>query len=282
VVGASRTGATGAPTAFRWKNGTLTSLGVLSGGESVAYASSSDGAVVVGDARLSATQTVGFRWSSNNIEALELASYGTYSTARDISDDGSVIVGWGDRDLEQRALVWTNLVVATRGSIDPLYFNAVTPSGSIYAGKMVSAPMVYESSSTELGLLNGYTGGEVLALTQSGSTRGVGYLNGGSNERAVRWTLGGDAVDLGTLAGASRALGISADGTTIVGTSNNQAFIWDSDNGMRALETVLSDAGVDLDGWALQSATGVSADGETVVGNGTHGSVTEAFRAVLP
>lgn len=281
VVGASRTGSAGAPTAFRWKNGTLTNLGVL-GGESIAYATSSDGSVVVGDGRLDATHTVGFRWSSNTITALDLASYGTYSTARDISDDGSVIVGWGDRDAEHRGLVWTNLVVATRGSIDPLYFNAVTPSGSIYAGKMFSTPMTYQSSETQLGLLNGYTGGEVLTLTASGSTRGAGFLNGGTNDRAVRWTLGGEAVDVGTLSGASRALAISADGSVIVGVSNNQAFIWDSSNGIRALTTVLSNAGVDLDDWVLQSATGISANGKTVAGYGAHGGTTEAFVATLP
>ncbi len=118
--------------------------------------------------------------------ALPLASYGTYSTARDISDDGSVIVGWGDRDGEHRGLVWTNQVVATRGSIDPLYFNTVTPNGSILGGKAVNSPMIYDSASTQLGLLTGYTGGEVLSLTASGSTRGVGYLNGASNDRAVR------------------------------------------------------------------------------------------------
>jgi uncharacterized membrane protein len=133
-----------------------------------------------------------------------------------------------------------------------------------------------------LGLITGYTGGELLSLTASGSTRGAGFLNGGTNDRAVRWTLGGDAIDLGTLSGASRALAISSDGAVIVGVSNNQAFIWDSNNGMRALGTVLSGAGVDLDNWVLQSATGVSADGKTVAGYGTHGGTTEAFVVTVP
>jgi len=212
---------------------------------------------------------------------LELAPYGTYSRARDISDDGSRIVGWGDRDTEHRGLVWTNQVVSAISSFDPLYFNAVTPDGSVYGGKIVSDPMIYTTSSTQLGLLNGYSDGELLGLTASGSTRGVGFLVGMS-DRAVRWTLGGDAIDLGTLSGASRALAVSADGSIVVGTSGSQAFIWDSENGIRSLATVLDDAGVNLSNWVLQSATGVSANGKTIAGYGTHGGTTEAFVAVMP
>src|SRR5690606_32226330 len=138
------------------------------------------------------------------------------------------------------------------------------------------------TSSTVFGLLNGYTGGEFTSLTGTGTTRGAGFLVSTTNDRAVRWTAGGSAMDLGTLSGSSRALSISADGSIIVGTSGNQAFIWDELNGMRSLATVLTGAGVSLSGWSLQSATGVSANGKTIVGYGTHNGVTEGFIAVLP
>jgi len=284
VVGASRSGtsATG-NRAIRWRNGSLTDLGLPTGANSAtAFAASSNGNVVIGDAVLSGGGTQGFRWSGGTIALLPLASYGTYSTARDISDNGNVIVGWGDRDTEHRALVWTNQVAATYGSIDPLYFNAVTPDGSLFGGRMVNSPATHSTSSTVFGLLNGYTGGEFTSLTGTGTTRGAGFLVSTTNDRAVRWTAGGSAMDLGTLSGSSRALSISADGSIIVGTSGNQAFIWDELNGMRSLATVLTGAGVSLSGWSLQSATGVSANGKTIVGYGTHNGVTEGFIAALP
>lgn len=51
---------------------------------------------------------------------------------------------------------------------------------------------------------------------------------------------------------------------------------------MRSLQTVLTDAGVDLTGWELVDATGISADGPTVVGIALNPSeLPEAFVAVI-
>lgn len=281
VVGASYS-ANGASLAFRWRReGGIQSLGAPDGAtDSVAYATNSNGDVVVGDATRSG-DSLAFLWEGSMTE-LPLADFGTYGVARDVSDDGQVVVGWGDRDGEHRALVWTSGNVDTFGSIDAYYFNAVRPDGNVFAGKAISSPLVYDSGATVAGLLTGYTGGEVLGLTANGSTRGVGYLFSGVNERAVRWTLGGDAFDLGTLSGDSRALAVSANGAIIVGTSANQAFIWDSENGIRSLTDVLDDAGVNLSGWSLASATGISADGSTIVGYGIHNGSQEAFVTKLP
>lgn len=71
----------------------------------------------------------------------------------------------------------------------------------------------------------------------------------------------------------SEAYSVSADGSVVVGVSGNEAFIWDSANGMRSLQTVLtSDFGLDLAGWHLRGATGISADGQTIVGYGNNPS----------
>jgi hypothetical protein len=58
-------------------------------------------------------------------------------------------------------------------------------------------------------------------------------------------------MGLGDLAGLtfdSRAWGVSADGSTVVGVSAAtmvyDAFIWDATHGMRRLDQVLSDAGL--------------------------------------
>ena len=94
---------------------------------------------------------------------------------------------------------------------------------------------------------------------------------------------------LGDLPGgsfSSEARAVSADGTVVVGrgatASGNRAFVWDAANGMRSLQTVLADAGVDLTGWQLIDATAISADGTTVVGTALNPSqLPEAFVAAI-
>ncbi|WP_072927563.1 PEP-CTERM sorting domain-containing protein [Microcystis aeruginosa] len=110
-----------------------------------------------------------------------------------------------------------------------------------------------------------------------------------SPTEAFRWTQGTGMVGLGFLPGGgpsanlnagSNALGISADGSVVVGYSNipnvnggyggYEAFRWTQATGMVGLG--------DLPGGIFDSkATGVSADGSVVVGNGT-GFYGTAFR----
>jgi probable HAF family extracellular repeat protein len=95
--------------------------------------------------------------------------------------------------------------------------------------------------------------------------------SGSSTYQAYRWTQTGGMIGLGYLPGASEsyAYGMSADGSVIVGESGGKAFIWDSTNGMRSLEYVLSTIyGLNLSGWTLSDAWDVSSDGKTIVGFG--------------
>jgi probable HAF family extracellular repeat protein len=89
-----------------------------------------------------------------------------------------------------------------------------------------------------------------------------------SPQRAIRWNLAaGTGTYLGSLNpsdpvfGSSTAFGISADGTYVVGTSNNNAFIWSAATGMQTVG-VLGTPGFGNSGYG----TAVSADGNTVVG----------------
>jgi probable HAF family extracellular repeat protein len=63
--------------------------------------------------------------------------------------------------------------------------------------------------------------------------------------------------------GSSFASGISADGSTVVGVSDNQAFLWTQSTGMRALDF--------LSGANYGESAGISADGTTVVGFNAYG-----------
>jgi hypothetical protein len=98
-------------------------------------------------------------------------------------------------------------------------------------------------------------------------------------------------VGLGDLTGgsfSSQAVGISADGSTVVGqgssASGNAAFLWDATNGMRELDQILANEfGLDLTGWTLHEAYGISDDGRTIVGYGTNPSgYGEAWLATIP
>jgi hypothetical protein len=92
-------------------------------------------------------------------------------------------------------------------------------------------------------------------------------------------------VGLGALPGGefhSTARAVSADGSVIVGRGitsfdqpNDEAFIWDEMNGMRRVEDVLTDAGLDLTGWKLKSAHGVSDDGNVIGGWGINPAGSE-------
>jgi len=110
---------------------------------------------------------------------------------------------------------------------------------------------------------------------------------------AFRWTEETGLVGLGDLPGGgidSRAHGVSADGAVIVGWAEAEspvgktAFVWDAEQGMRALQDVLvHECQLDLEGWALEEAHGVSDDGFTVVGWGYNPvGDKEAWIAVIP
>ena len=61
-----------------------------------------------------------------------------------------------------------------------------------------------------------------------------------------------------------------------------RAMFWDAEHGMRIVQDVLEDLGVDMTGWWLTEAWGVSTNGPTMVGRGRHNGQEEAWIAVLP
>ena len=80
-----------------------------------------------------------------------------------------------------------------------------------------------------------------------------------------------------------RALGVSADGSVIVGGGGILTSIWDEVNGSRSIRKILEDSGIDLSGWVLDHASDVSADGTVITGRGVNpDGFDEAWIATIP
>lgn len=109
----------------------------------------------------------------------------------------------------------------------------------------------------------------------------VGKGTSDSGQEAFRWEAG-QMIGLGDLpegAFSSAAFGVSGDGSIIVGTGStaasdrprNEAFIWNSVNGMLGLQNVLEDhMGLDLPGWTLTAAQDISYHSRVITGYGTN------------
>ncbi len=237
-------------------------LGAFGGpaGTSSALGVNIDGAVVVGASTLTTageSPWQAFRWT----EALGLQNLGSispnsYSEARATSHDGTVVVGG------------TYVPAPKVGDYDVFHaFRWVLSNPATGAGVFTDlGPATYEA----------------WAVNNDGSV-----VVGIGNRHAFRWTQAGGAVDLGVLPGHtnSMATAVSADGKVVVGISSSnfitptfpvagpqfdrngsRAFRWTQATGMRDLNTLLADTGVDLTGVTLIAALGLSHDGKTISG----------------
>jgi probable HAF family extracellular repeat protein len=306
IVGYVPQGRTDEQEAFRWtKASGMVGLGYLPSASygSAAWATNADGKVVVGNAVHQNCQGCGgtrraSRWQARlSIEDLPFVAGHYNGYANGVSADGSVVVGfsYGSPSSETRWMRWTKQ--AGPEDLGDGYATGVSADGRTIVGIAYDQrPQAMRWTEHEgrimLGGVEPYWDSAAAAVNADGSIV-VGWSVGPSGSRAFRWQKGTGALSLGTLPGDnySVASATSADGAVVVGDSApstappspTRAVLWDETDGMRAIETLLEEAAVDLAGWQLVHASGVSMNGKVVTGWGTNPSgAVESWIARLP
>lgn len=231
----------------RWTEATgVEPLGFLTSGVSA------DGSIVVGNSNNNDSEAA-VRWTQENgIETLGDSS-GSESRSFAISGDGSAIVGnFKNANGQTEAFRWTekNGIQGLGSFITEVYVvseaNGVSADGSVVVGRSLSGNNLDEPLKAT----------EAFRWTEKDGLQALGGFEPANNSFFY-----------------SSAFDVSADGLTIIGESNSangtEPFIWDSDNGIRALREVLTDDyELDLTGWSLTQANAISDDGLTIVGSG--------------
>lgn len=244
--------------AFRWTategmRGLGTLDGDVTGAFSVAYATSADGDVVVGQSR-SVSGPEAFYWTASDgmVGLGDLPGGDFTSLANDVTGNGSVVVGWSASTLSQEAFRWTK----TDGMIG---------LGTLLGGSYSVADAISLDGSTIVG--------------RGDSINGI--------EEAFYWTASEGLVGLGDLPGgtfSSAAYGVTRNGDIIVGRGNSvagsEAVVWGIDREIKSVAQLLTEEGIDLNGWHLISALDISENG-VITGAATSPNGSEAYIARL-
>jgi probable HAF family extracellular repeat protein len=282
VVGISHTGTWFEAVRWTFPRG-IESLGL--GQPSQAYGASFDGSVIAGYRPVEMGQVLGepVRWTATGVLGLgDLPGGLIGGDARDVSADGSVVVGSSSSARGGEAFRWTagtglvGLGLMPGSNLRTLA-TAVSADGAVIvgSGRTVPDPDLGEQAfrwSAQTGIvgLGDLPGGVFFSEAFDVSADGSVVVGRSATDRpdyfAFRWSESTGMVELPPTADGvpfRSAEAVSGDGNVIVGPG---AFVWDEFHGTRVLADIVAAQGVDLDGWTLDVARGVSHDGLTVVG----------------
>jgi uncharacterized membrane protein len=269
--------------AFVWRRGTgVTTLASPLPRDTRALAISPDGSHAAGWSFPTFTLSRMTRWNLASNTFDHPAAAGLTSEGNAISNGGRYVAG----SFDARPVRWDSLTnsvdVLTNGSI---YSSGrafdITPDGSTITGDAAMAggnakTFRWTASSGLVAMpdVPGSVGSTGSTISADGLAIGVTVTypdlpSGESNLGAFRWSMASGLTDLGRLPGSSFAspLGISGDGSILVGNSGGNAFLWTQATGMLDLNVYLPALGIDLDRVHLQQAISISADGRTIVGD---------------
>lgn len=255
----------------------------------------------------------GVRWDPSGTPHVQNeTAFGSHTSLNAINYDGTVAGGFMNQDffpeMTADAAVWTESggVQNVGGLPDGnryASFSDVTNDGSTFVGfasDTLQRPVAWDNDNgfQVLGSVPESTGaGMAISIAPYGGVI-TGALEVGPGNHPAYWDAGGNAhlINLWDGYTVGEALGVTGDGSTIVGNwretpysteSESLAFIWDEDNGARPLQDVLmNDYGMDLGGWTLNHLADITPDGLFMVGTGTNpNGDLEAFKismATLP
>lgn len=239
-----------------------TNLGGLPGSpddtESTGYGINGDGTAVVGLVWTGSWDAEAFLWTAAD-GMVSLGSPATAnSRANDISDSGSVVVGWWESETTgcRRPARWID-----GGPVD-LFLgddicgeaNAVSADGTVVVGQAVVPGVDF------------YT-----AFRFSDVSGWIDLGKMGSSETAVSLATG--IAENGTIVGL--------DGSEVYGIW--RGFIWTPLGGMRLLSDYFTDIGVDYFPYGIREVREISLDGATIIGSvsNTTGGL-QGFVATIP
>jgi uncharacterized membrane protein len=248
VAGSLQTGVGGLPQATRWVNGVLEFIGP-DGMRSNAYDTSNDGAVIVGEVGPDVNNLVATRWIDGFEVGLDPAPGQAWSTAREVSANGNVSLGWASVNDQEVLVRWkvdgTASVFTPPNGLSIRELNAVNPKGTALVGTLTDEVPFQENWVPFLW------------------TRADGFTLIGELGRP-------DDYD------RSQALGVSDDGRRVVGAlqssviSNGDppsiAFLWTPAAGTQDIEDLLMAAGEPPLG--LYHARTISGDGSRILATG--------------
>jgi len=279
---------TGDALGFRWKDGTMTSLGTLSGyPKSHAQAINNSGRVVGWGYDASNASDHAFVWQNNSMSDIDSAT--VYAHANAINDSGhvvgirSVMVG---NESQAHAYLWNNgtgtdLMTLTGYSSSATAINNSTQIVGSYSaflgdGSFTHAFLWHDGTMTDLGPPNPSFS---IAFGINNSGQVVGWMTKMPSVpyHAFVWQAGDSIRDLGTLGGQTSIAHAINDAGQIVGQSqlpgNNQshAVLW-RDGGMYDLNNLADTSG----GWLLIDAYDINNSGQ-ITGIGRHNLQTRAF-----
>jgi uncharacterized membrane protein len=266
--------------AVRWTAEGLESVAAPDLG--AANAMNEAGQIIVGDSA-PGNSFHAFRWSAfDGFHPLAMLADWTQSSAKAVSADGSITVGfgWGPSTV-QSPCRWT---VAQGLQLLPLagaadgYAAAISADGSIIAGRAGTNAVrwINGANPAPLGAGNAY------GISSDGRvTVGASSFNGLS--RAARWVDNAGAVTVTNLGAVpvisgwpedqvySTALAVSGDGKTIVGYTGvipnlhtPRAFLWREELGIVDLTNYLSSIGLDMSGRELITANAINYSGTVI------------------
>lgn len=284
VVGSSSSATSDREQAFVWTaGGGMQPLEYTGNNRTSANAVSYDGSTIVGWSGYLSSTPRAIEWTESGARTIG------GSRANAISDDGSIVAGMISEVNHHEAMYWDT----SRNSygLGGREVGGISANGQIMVGVdgySTDMEAVYWNQSGNMISLG--LGGEyefAIAASSDGSVViGSGSFN--SVRQAFIWKMGGDWKLIDNLPnGNGYATDVSYNGSIVVGYNylaggGSDAFVWDEINGTRRLYDILTDLGVEIDGWNLDRVTGISENG-ILVGYGINPQGnTEAWIASIP